>query len=299
MRDRLRHFAALSALLGLLGILALGSGCSLVYSPTPRTASGPVSVAPTATPSPSQVTSEPFPPDTPSDTSDTVSVEATPGLSAAVQEFPWPSDADALRARWSRFEFKHADTKTRIVALTFDDGPRSGLMIRATDVLDHAGAKATFFCVGSRVMLNQAETIYAFRHGMEIENHTWSHHELNRSAREDLSQILSTDSIIGEVTGVRPIWVRPRSGVADAVGLSAVRDTGHLLAGWDVHAGDTGTWNEQQITAHVLASVQPGDIVDLHVTNPITIKALPGILAGLKARGFRMVTLSELAVAKP
>jgi peptidoglycan/xylan/chitin deacetylase (PgdA/CDA1 family) len=46
-----------------------------------------------------------------------------------------------------------------------------------------------------------------------------------------------------------------------------------------------------------LATVKPGDIVDLHVTNPRTIQALPAILKGLKARGYRMVTLSQLALA--
>jgi peptidoglycan/xylan/chitin deacetylase (PgdA/CDA1 family) len=130
---------------------------------------------------------------------------------------------------------------------------------------------------------------------MELANHTWSHRELNRTAKEDLTQILAADTIIGEISGTRPLWVRPRSGGADATGTAVVYDSGHLLAGWNVHAGDTGTWDAKQIETHVLDSVKPGDIVDLHVTNPKTIEALPGILAGLKARGYRMITLSELA----
>jgi peptidoglycan-N-acetylglucosamine deacetylase len=228
-----------------------------------------------------------------------VSTEPTAGLTREASSAPWPADADELRARWSGIEFRQIATTEKLVALTLDDGPHQGMMIQATDILERAGAKATFFCIGGRVLLNVAETKYAFAHGMEIENHTWSHRELDRSRGQDIAQILGADAIIGEVTGTRPLWVRPKAGGADATGTAAIFQTGHLFAGWSVHGGDTSNWNAKAIEQHVLDRVRPGDVVDLHVTNPRTIEALPGILDGLKARGYRMVTLSELALAAP
>lgn len=237
----------------------------------------------------------PVPAEAITDPAGPVSVQATSGLIGVARRLGWPTDARLLRGRWATQTITHVDTHARVVALTLDDGPHAGMIAKATDILDRAGAKATFFCVGGRVLLNGGEVRYAFDHGMEIENHTWSHRELTQSAAEDLSQVRSTDAIIGEVTGARPLWVRPRSGVADATGELVVRDLGHLMAGWDVHAGDTGNWNAAQISAHVLDKVHPGAIVDMHVTNPELLKALPSILSGLKARGYRMVTLSGLA----
>ena len=37
------------------------------------------------------------------------------------------------------------------VALTFDDGPDPEVTPRVLDLLDHAGARASFFCIGRRV----------------------------------------------------------------------------------------------------------------------------------------------------
>lgn len=269
--------ARLAALVVVLAVLSLSSACTRWQG---------------------LISPEPMPPlEALRDPAGEVSVVPSAGLVSHAGDYPWPADAEALRARWSGIDVKQVATPERIVALTLDDGPHDGMMIEATNILERAGARATFFCVGGRVLYNASETRYAFDHGMEIENHTWSHRELDRSKQEDLIQILAADSIIGKVTGVRPLWVRPKSGFADANGAAAVFETGHLLAGWSVHAGDTGDWTARHIEEHVLRTVRPGDIVDLHVTNPRTIEALPGILAGLKAEGFRMVTLSQLVLA--
>jgi peptidoglycan/xylan/chitin deacetylase (PgdA/CDA1 family) len=283
LRSRARAGGQILSLLVLLiaaGLLL--SGCATISRPSPRASAAEASALA------SEAAEDP---------AGAVSVEPTAGLTSEASRTPWPADAAALRAKVGRVEFMHATTKRKIVALTFDDGPFENSMVRATYILTQAGAKATFFCVGGRVLHNVAETRFAWSQGMEIENHTWSHRELTRTSASDLVQILAADAMISDETGSRPLWVRPKSGAADATGTAVVFDSGHLLAGWNVHAGDTGTWTSQQITQHVLDQVKPGDVVDLHVTNPRTLDALPAILDGLNARGYRMVTLSELALA--
>ncbi|MDR3686514.1 MAG: polysaccharide deacetylase family protein [Coriobacteriia bacterium] len=297
-----RSAARLVVALVLLGASALASGCIGTSWPAAEVAARQetataTSIPSTSLPDTSDTTASALASEAPEDPAGVVSIEPTVGVTSKASSAPWPAYAPALRARWTGVYFRHAAMGRKMVALTFDDGPFANSMVRATDILMRAHAKATFFCVGGRVFHNPDETRYAWSHGMEIDNHTWSHRELTRSRSDDLTQILATDAIIGEVTGVRPLWVRPKSGSADATGVAAVFDSGHLLAGWNVHAGDTGTWTSEQITKHVLETVKPGDVVDLHVTNPRTIQALPGMLAGLKARGYRMVTLSTLALA--
>ncbi len=44
----------------------------------------------------------------------------------------------------------HPSVERREVALTFDDGPDAAITPRVLDMLEAAGAKASFFCVGQR-----------------------------------------------------------------------------------------------------------------------------------------------------
>jgi peptidoglycan/xylan/chitin deacetylase (PgdA/CDA1 family) len=182
------------------------------------------------------------------------------------------------------------------VALTFDDGPAAGGIAKITDILEAAGGHGTFFVVGNRVEGSRAEVVYAAQHAEEIDNHTWSHKQLVRSAAFDEEQIGLADAEIASVTGTRPLWVRAHGGLIDATGLSCAFGGGHLVANWDVRAGDTDlSLSSSRIAANVLAGVHPGAVVLMHVTNPRSIAALPAVVAGLKARGYQMVTLSTLA----
>lgn len=181
------------------------------------------------------------------------------------------------------------------MALTFDDGPMNGSMRTATDILDAAGAKGTFFCVGRRAWHLPAEIKYAADHGEEIGNHTFTHRGLNRSRAADSSEILRADKFIGRAVGYRPLWLRAKAGSIDATGLAVAAAEDHLVANWTLHSGDTTTGSPEKIESAVLDNVKPGDVVLMHVTAPQTLRALPAILRGLKAKGYKMVTLSELA----
>ena len=75
----------------------------------------------------------------------------------------------------------------------------------------------------------------------------------------------------------------------EAAGLTVVH--------WDVIGGDANQNNPAVIVHDVLSRVQNGSIVVLHLSGghaPETGKALPAIIAGLKARGYRFVTVRTL-----
>src|SRR5688572_33219270 len=54
------------------------------------------------------------------------------------------------------------------VALTFDDGPDPEVTPRVLDLLDRAGAKATFFCIGRRVEARPDLAAEIVRRGLRI-----------------------------------------------------------------------------------------------------------------------------------
>lgn len=51
------------------------------------------------------------------------------------------------------------------------------------------------------------------------------------------------------------------------------------------------------VRTRVLAAVQPGSIVSLHLGHSGTVDALPGLLQGLTAKGLTCVTLTRLLTA--
>ena len=68
---------------------------------------------------------------------------------------------------------------------------------------------------------------------------------------------------------------------------------------WDVEpeSFDDIAADPQKMTAHVLETTKPGSIIILHVmydSRESSRQALPHIIDGLKAKGFRFVTVSEL-----
>ncbi|HMB52589.1 MAG TPA: polysaccharide deacetylase family protein, partial [Thermoanaerobaculia bacterium] len=61
------------------------------------------------------------------------------------------------------------------VALTFDDGPDPEATPRVLDLLEAAGAGASFFQIGRRAARHPELTAEIARRGHRVENHTWGH----------------------------------------------------------------------------------------------------------------------------
>ena len=126
----------------------------------------------------------------------------------------------------------------KLIALTFDDGPRPYVLFGSkennrgpglVDILDQNGVKATFFVVGWRLTpktwgeprheedigiscLDAAERL--IRRGHELEDHTYSHLELRTAERKNGEQWVMHDvdrgaQAIKAVTGTQPRYVRP------------------------------------------------------------------------------------------
>jgi len=126
----------------------------------------------------------------------------------------------------------------RLIALTFDDGPRPYVLFGSkesnrgpglVDILDQNGVKATFFVVGWRLTprtwgeprheedigvtcIDAAEQLV--RRGHELEDHTYSHLELRSAEKKNGEQWVRGDvdrgaQAIKSVTGKQPRYVRP------------------------------------------------------------------------------------------
>jgi peptidoglycan/xylan/chitin deacetylase (PgdA/CDA1 family) len=185
------------------------------------------------------------------------------------------------------------------VALTFDDGP--GPYTEQIDgLLRASGAHATFFLIGNRLPYWPAAARADASLGA-VGNHTWSHPHLPLLPRRAVwRQLAWTQSLIKGTTGSKPrIFRAPyeqRSPMTDAV----ARSLGLLQVLWSVDSGDDAK-NAQvrQVVRTVVAGLQPGAIILLHDIHPWTVRALPQILAAIRLRGLRAVTVPELLALQP
>ncbi|GAA4594695.1 polysaccharide deacetylase family protein [Planotetraspora phitsanulokensis] len=142
------------------------------------------------------------------------------------------------------------------VALTFDDGPDPRSTPRFLDELDRLGCRATFFVLGEMLERHPGVARRVAEAGHEIGVHGWHHRNaLMTPPGRVTAEMGRAASLVGEVTGVRPVWYRPPYGVLSAETLIAARWWGLRPVLWTVWGRD---WTERATPESVLASIAPG-----------------------------------------
>jgi peptidoglycan/xylan/chitin deacetylase (PgdA/CDA1 family) len=187
-----------------------------------------------------------------------------------------------------------------LVALTFDDGPTADRVGTVVAMLAPRRVRATFFVTGDELAAvpEAGRTLVAAGH--ELGNHTYSHRRMFLKspgfARDELDQ---TDALIRAAGYTGPIAFRPPYGWKFLVLPWVLARTGRTSVTWDVEPDsypDVAA-SSARITAHVLERVRPGSIVLLHIWYPsrqTSLDAVPSIVDGLQAKGYRFVTVREL-----
>jgi peptidoglycan-N-acetylglucosamine deacetylase len=111
-----------------------------------------------------------------------------------------------------------------------------------------------------------------------------------------LVNLRPTNHRIREATGFEPCLFRPPYGLFDSQVANAAIGNDLETILWTFSAGDDHHVPVARMQAHVIGSARPGSIVLMHDGghHPKTVLALPRIIEGLRERGFRLVTVSEL-----
>jgi peptidoglycan/xylan/chitin deacetylase (PgdA/CDA1 family) len=184
------------------------------------------------------------------------------------------------------------------IAVTFDDGPDPRFTGDILDVLRDLAVPATFFCVGLNVAGHPGLVERAVGDGHEVGNHTWSHAYLPELTGDEVRrQIDATNTALTAVTGRIPVLMRPPYGARTPDTLDRIADAAMTTVVWDVDPGDWARPGPQTITDRTLAQVKPGSIILLHDgggDRAGTVAALPGLVGGLRALGYRFVPLPVL-----
>jgi len=191
-------------------------------------------------------------------------------------------------------------TDQPVLALTFDDGPDPAFTGRFLAALD--GAPCTFFALGASVRRSPSLAGEIAAGGHELACHGDTHQSLAGlpPAATNAALRRARDSI-ADACGRAPSFYRPAYGVFNLAGWVAAPRLGMRRTLWSAWARD---WEQRAtpalIAARILREAQPGVILLLHDADGSpgaparTLAAVPLILDGLRERGLRTVTLSEL-----
>ncbi|ROO89427.1 peptidoglycan/xylan/chitin deacetylase (PgdA/CDA1 family) [Actinocorallia herbida] len=192
--------------------------------------------------------------------------------------------------------------RAKCVALTFDDGPMEHTE-RLLEILARYDALATFFVVGKMVEEFPDVVRKEVAAGHEIANHSWDHSDLaSLSAEGVTAQIQRTQDAILRQSGYRSVLLRPPYGSSNERVAKVAASFGLPEIIWAVDPMDWRDRSSSLVTRRVLSETRPGGVVLMHDIHATTVDAVPAILEGLAAKGYRFVTVSRLfqgTVLKP
>ena len=177
-------------------------------------------------------------------------------------------------------------------ALTFDDGPDSRYTPLLLDGLKERNVRVSFFLLGEKVEQYPELVERMQKEGHLVGNHTYHHVQLNKlnetKAREE---ILKTNNLIYEATGVYPLYLRPPFG-AWKKNLELCVEM--LPVFWTIDTLDWKVQNTEKIVRTVQEQIEDGAIILMHDEYDTSVEAALQVVDELKNQGYELVTVDQL-----
>jgi len=194
--------------------------------------------------------------------------------------------------------YRSARTAVKGVALTFDDGPHPTNTRRVLEVLARHDVKATFFMMGMSIEEHPEIARAVIAAGHEAASHSYSHPRmLLRSPSLVRSEIEKTDALLRSLGAEGELLFRSPGGRQFIVLPCVLSRMNKKNILWNLSSRDWKTQDADAIADRVLEHTAPGSIVLFHDgggQQDGTIAALDRIIPGLKSRGYRLMTVSQM-----
>lgn len=191
----------------------------------------------------------------------------------------------------------------REIALTIDDGPDPEVTPQVLDLLDAAGARATFFCIGWRARANPALCRAIAERGHQVENHGDSHSKAFATFGPGRmrADIAAGQATLAGITGRTPRYFRATAGLRNPFLDRVLHGLDLRLASWTRRPYDTRCGDPDTVLRRLTRDLAPGDILLLHdghaartaAGQPVILAVLPRLLATLRDQQLNPVTLDD------
>ena len=217
------------------------------------------------------------------------------------------AEVDKLTASQNSPQSKYPKP-TKVCYLTFDDGP-SDNTLKVLKILKEYDAKATFFVIGT-AKLEYLPKIKKAGHAIGLHSNTHNYASIYKSANSYLKDIKKLSDKIEEKIDEKTMLLRFPGGSNNTVSkkyckgvmtelTTQVQIKGYAYFDWNVDSGDASGNNvaATRIKNNVLRQAKNKNsiCVLMHDTaaKGTTVKALPGIIEGLKKQGYKFEALTE------
>lgn len=190
---------------------------------------------------------------------------------------------------------------TDAVALTIDDGPDPEVTPQVLDLLDAAGARATFFCIGRRARAHPALCREIVARGHRVENHGDAHAKTLAffGPARLRADIAAAQACLADISGQLPRFFRATAGLRNPFLEPVLAGLDLHLAAWTRRSYDTRCGDANIVLARLSKNLAAGDILLMHDGNAargssgraVILDTLPALLDLLHQQGLTTVTL--------
>lgn len=184
----------------------------------------------------------------------------------------------------------------KLIALTFDDGPRRSTTTRLLDGLAERGVQATFFLIGAQVEDNEDVVRRMDDEGHQIGIHTFDHVKLTGLNRADFdAQVDRTRTLLKATLGHNDFLLRPPYGMTDN-GVKTWAGCPIIL--WSIDPEDWKDQNAAREVEHIVNNAKDGSIILMHDIFGPSVDAALQVVDRLHAQGYLFCTIDELFAAR-
>ena len=194
----------------------------------------------------------------------------------------------------------------KMAYLTFDDGPEGKNTPAILDILRDQGVKGTFYVVGTYCYIHPKVVLRMFAEGHAIGNHSYGHdyNKLYPYVGGFLEEMFSTERVLREIIGYRPLIIRAPGGKAGHFTSAfppALKEAGLAAHDWNVciddavHGHPTAADFVNKVATQTASGRNPA-IVLMHCSygKEETVKALPQIIQLLRERGYSFGVMTPM-----
>lgn len=188
------------------------------------------------------------------------------------------------------------EKEVKLIALTFDDGPRRETTEKLLDGLAQRGVPVTFFLIGEQIVGQEDLVSRMEAEGHQIGIHTYDHVTLTGLNRADFdAQVDKTRQVLKKILGHNDFLLRPPYGLYDQ-GVQNKAECPIIL--WSVDPEDWGDKNADREVTHILGHASDGDIILMHDIYPTSVEAALRVVDQLHEQDYLFVTVDQLFAAR-
>lgn len=194
--------------------------------------------------------------------------------------------------------------KTKMVALTFDDGPQecNGELL---DILKARGVKATFFLQGNNMEKYPDLVKRMIDEGHDVGWHSYEHSINSQTRLETVQKDFAKAQEILNSLGIdykMKLLRCPGGNFSDNIALAAKENDWRVVGwtnyGFDDHVDSGATIEERAAKTFAATPARNGDVCLIHPRNSDIAKAVGVLIDSLQADGVKVVSMSELLQRK-